>query len=124
MLLQIQFENVTVNNGLQKILSEFGLNFRFHWTEMLIDVAYQYPTMIDLFRDFYIGPGAKPTLHRLSKSPNILDQLVGIKLKHFPYLQYDGKPVYLSAENWEGIVCEFRKYTNLKNGEGRIRLYL
>jgi len=117
------FDNVSVNEALSKILPVFGYNFRFHWTEILIDVAYQYPAKIDLFRDFYIGPGARPTLQRLSDDVDILDQLVNVKLKKFPYLQYEGHPIHLSAENWEGIACEFRKYSNLKKGTGRKRLY-
>jgi hypothetical protein len=38
-------------------------------------------------------------------------------------LTYDNVRVRLSAENWEGVGCEFRKYTNLKAGKGRKRLY-
>ncbi len=38
-------------------------------------------------------------------------------------LTYKNEPIILSAENWEGIGCEFRKYTNLKAGNGRKRLY-
>lgn len=60
-------------------------------------------------------------------SPNCPEQvalqLSKTKLKKFPYLTYKGSNVFLSAENWEGIGCEFRKYTNLINGNGRKRIY-
>ncbi|MFH1547441.1 MAG: nucleotide kinase domain-containing protein [bacterium] len=117
------FQNKTVLESLDIILPEFGYNFRFHWTEILIDIAYQFPEKIDLFKDFYVGPGAPPTLKKLSKRENVLNDLVRVKLEGFPYLTYKGSPIYLSAENWEGIACEFRKYTNLKSGNGRKRLY-
>jgi hypothetical protein len=49
--------------------------------------------------------------------------MVGYTDNRINLLTYNHKPVYLSAENWEGIGCEFRKYTNLKNGTGRKKLY-
>jgi hypothetical protein len=120
------FENVTVNKALKRILPIFGFNFRFHWTEILIDITYQFPSYINLFKDFHIGPGAIPTLRDLSKTQDLTEvtnDLVNIELTAFPYLTYGGKPVQLSAENWEGIACEFRKYSNLKRGRGRKRKY-
>jgi hypothetical protein len=36
---------------------------------------------------------------------------------------YNGKELPLSSENWEGIGCEFRKYTNLLIGKGRKRYF-
>jgi len=116
------FENVTVNKALSQILPTFGFNFYFHWTEILIDVAYQHPAKIDLLQDFYIGPGAKPTLQRFGKGFQI-ENLVRMQIDDIPLLTFNGKSVYLSAENWEGIFCEFRKYTNLKAGKGRKRCY-
>ena len=49
--------------------------------------------------------------------------LISKSVPEFTYLTYEGEPVWLSAENWEGIGCEFRKYTNLLAGTGRKRLY-
>lgn len=119
-----EFSDTTVLQSLDKILPRFGFNLKFHWTEILIDVAYQFPEKINLFQDFYIGPGALPTIKRFGDdTQKVLDQLVSQKLENFPYLTLNGKPILLSAENWEGICCEFRKYTNLKNGFGRKRIY-
>jgi hypothetical protein len=117
-----KFNNVPVNEALDSILRKFGFNFRFHMTEILIDVAYQYPEKIDLYKNFYIGPGAIPTFEKF-KDKEIIKRLVSTKLDDFPYLEYEGNPIYLSAENWEGIFCEYRKYSNLQNGKGRKRLY-
>lgn len=121
------FNNVTVNEALKTLLPVFGFNMRFHWTEILIDVAYQYPERIDLFKDFYVGPGALPTAKLLKpdfEPSETIDQCVSLQPKGFPYLEYNGKRVLLSAENWEGIFCEYRKYSNLKSGKGRIRRFL
>ncbi len=120
------FENKTVNSSLKEILPLFKFNLKFHWTEILIDVAYQFPELINLFEDFHVGPGAIPTLQRLVKSNDInsgLNELPNIELKSFPYLTLNDRKVPLSAENWEGIGCEFRKYTNLKKGAGRKRRF-
>lgn len=117
-----KFKSVSVNEALSQILPAFVFNFKFHWTEILIDVAYQYPEYIDLYKDFHIGPGATPTLKLFGKEISIED-FVRTRLENFPYLEYNRKPVYLSAENWEGIFCEFRKYSNLKNGKGRKRRF-
>jgi hypothetical protein len=54
------WEKVSVSKGLSEILPIFGFNFKFHWTEILIDIAYQYPQYIDLYKQFPIGPGSQP----------------------------------------------------------------
>ncbi len=120
------FDKLSVVNALNQILPVFGLNFKFHWTEVLIDLAYQFPDHIDLYKEFPIGPGSIPTMKKLNSEEipeNVCLALVGTKITDFPYLIFNGKKVWLSAENWEGIGCEFRKYSNLKNGNGRKRLY-
>ncbi|MBU1133275.1 MAG: nucleotide kinase domain-containing protein [Patescibacteria group bacterium] len=120
------FNNLSVNEALSSVLPQFEFNFKFHWTEILIDIAYQYPDKIDLFKDFYIGPGALPTAKAINPSTSpveLVNQCIGVDIKDFPYLTYEGQKVYLSAENWEGIFCEYRKYSNLKRGMGRIRKY-
>ncbi len=112
--------------ALKRIIPLFGFNLWFHWTEVLIDVAYQYPEYIDLFKEFPIGPGSQPTMKNLNKKETpekVCLALTATQLKDFSFLTYNGKPIYLSTENWEGVGCEFRKYTNLKNGNGRRRLY-
>src|SRR3989344_6572725 len=101
------FRKQSVQTALNQILPLFGFNLKFHWTEILIDVAYQYPELIDLYALFPVGPGATPVFSRL-EIPD-LNQLI---LTDFPYLTYNNHPVYLSAENWEGLCCEFRKYLN------------
>lgn len=120
------FKKESVREALKRILPSFGYNLKFHWTEFLIDIAYQYPEYIDLFKEFPIGPGSESTMKLLNKNeaPEIVClSLVGKRIKDFSYLTFNGKDVNLSAENWEGIGCEFRKYSNLKKGEGRRRKY-
>jgi hypothetical protein len=121
-----KLDKSSVVSALEKVLPAFGLNFKFHWTEVLIDVAYQYPQYIDLYNEFPIGPGSIPTMLRLNnleQPEKTCQSLVGVEIPDFPYLTYEGKTVWLSGENWEGIGCEFRKYTNLLTGVGRKRIY-
>ncbi len=118
------WDQESVLTGVSKILPVFGFNHEFLWTEVLIDVAYQYPDKVDLFAPFPIGPGAAPTLRRISqtKDPSNVVYNLG-QLQISSGLYYGETPVVLSAENWEGVCCEFRKYTNLSNGKGRRRIY-
>ncbi len=119
------WDTVSVVEGVKKVLPIFGFNLQFLWTEVLIDVAYQFPEHIDLFKKFPIGPGALPTFGRIDPNvePALLAQQLG-KRGISSGITYDGRPIVLSAENWEGIGCEFRKYTNLGAGHGRRRLFL
>lgn len=119
------WEKRSVYDGVETILPRFGFNLRFLWTEALIDVAYQFPKYIDLFGRFPVGPGALPTLRRIEKreDPSTLAQELA-RLAMNTDLTHHGKPLRLSAENWEGIACEFRKYTNLKAGRGRKRTFI
>ncbi len=121
-----KLKNATVLDTVERLTGILGINLRFHLTELLIDVAYQYPEYIDLFDKFPIGPGAKPTLQRLNKDVSVEDLAVLLSKYHmpnFPYLTFGGREISLSAENWEGLACEFRKYSNLKAGTGRRRLF-
>ena len=120
-----EFNDVGVSRALELILPAFGFNFKFHWTEILIDIAYQFPECINLYKLFPIGPGSIPTMKSLASSdPEYTAlELVDYQLDGFPYLQVDGQNIYLSAENWEGIGCEYRKYLNLSTGKGRKRRY-
>jgi hypothetical protein len=120
----------SVNELLNLILPIFGFNQKFLWTEVLIDVHYQFPELVDLNRDFYIGPGAKPSLsYLMSGLAGVSEQEVLAELaQRYSYIEgvnlsKNGKPILLTAENWEGICCEFRKYRNLKKGVGRRRIY-
>jgi hypothetical protein len=118
------WQRKNVIEGLARIIPIFNFNLRFLWTEVLIDVAYQFPEHIDLFGLFPVGPGALPTMQKINKTkqPEVLVQelaTVGFKTG----LSFNGEPLRLSAESWEGIGCEFRKYTNLKAGRGRKRLF-
>jgi hypothetical protein len=114
----------TVYEGVSAILPRFGFNLAFLWTEVLIDTAYQYPERVDLFGRFPIGPGSIPTFTRLNahEDPSVLAEYLGAA--RVPSgITFGNQPVILSAENWEGIGCEFRKYTNLQLGRGRRRIY-
>ena len=118
------WERASVYEGVQKILPLFGCNLPFLWTETLIDVAYQFPERIDLFGRFPAGPGALPTLQRIDpdRDPSMLTvELCSIGID--TGLTFEHKPLRLSAENWEGIGCEYRKYVNLRAGKGRKRIY-
>lgn len=120
----ITWNKLSVFEGVRKILPLFKFNLEFLWTEVLIDVAYQFPDKIDLYGRFPIGPGSSPTMKRINASadPSILVQTLS-STNFDTKITYEGMPLILSAENWEGIGCEFRKYTNLSKGEGRRRLY-
>ncbi|MHC1716380.1 MAG: nucleotide kinase domain-containing protein [Candidatus Dojkabacteria bacterium] len=121
-----KFDDISVVSALEKILPLFGFNLKFHWTEVLIDIAYQYPQYVNLYKRFPIGPGSKPTMKKLNKEKDGEDvclNLVHTVPSNFNYLTMNNIPIYLSAENWEGIGCEYRKYTNLKNGFGRKRIF-
>lgn len=121
------FNNISVVEALKILIPIFGFNLRFLLTEVLIDTAYQYPQYIDLYKEFPIGPGSKPTMKTLNDNQPAEDtniQLVNSVFNDIQYMTYNGKNIYFSAENWEGIGCEFRKYSNLSKGTGRKRLYL
>ena len=116
----------SVVDAIAKILPVFGFNFKFHWAEILIDVAYQFPEYLNLFKSFPIGPGSLPTMKKLNprvEPIRVALNLASLRVPNFPYLTYNGKIVQLSSENWEGIGCEFRKYSNLVNGVGRHRFF-
>lgn len=118
------WESMSVVEGVTKILPIFGFNLNFLWTEVLIDVAYQYPERIDLFAGFPIGPGSIPTMRMIDRAADPVD--LAVRLQSIPFetgIMIDGTSLRLSAENWEGIGCEFRKYTNLKAGRGRKRIF-
>lgn len=113
-----------VYEGVEKVLNIFGYNLHFLWTEVLIDVAYQFPEYIDLFAKFPIGPGSAPTMRRINTTENPSDLVAQLaRLAFDTGIEIDGRKLRLSAENWEGIGCEFRKYTNLRAGKGRKRLF-
>jgi hypothetical protein len=114
----------SVFDGVEKILPIFGYNLRFLWTEVCIDAAYQYPERIDLFSRFPIGPGSLPTFKKLdatSDSSIFVQRLA--ERNTCTSVTFEKKPLRLSSENWEGIGCEYRKYTNLIQGKGRRRIY-
>ncbi len=119
------WDRLSVYEGVHRILPLFGFNLKFLWTEVLIDVAYQYPARVDLFGRFPVGPGSLPTMKRVDShmDPTCLVAM----LAQVPFqtgLTYERTPLLLSAENWEGIGCEFRKYTNLSQGKGRKRKFM
>ena len=119
--------DVSVCDLVADVTEVFGFNHKFHWTEILIDTAYQFPEYIDLFKKFPIGPGSIPTMKMFSDElpEDVCLALVQNQFKHdyISYLEFEGKPIYLSAENFEGIGCEYRKYYNLSRGSGRKRKY-
>jgi len=122
----LSFSDESVNEVLPEVTAKFGASFRFHWTEILIDVAYQFPNYINLYKKFPIGPGAKESMLKLSSE--MLPEETCLKLVDSIYdtkclLEMRSNKILLSAENWEGVGCEYRKYTNLKEKKGRKRYY-
>jgi len=120
------FDDNSVSMVLPQVVKAFGANFNFHWTEILIDVAYQYPQYINLYKRFPIGPGSKPTMDSLCQgieAEEVCLSLVNLVCETENLLTLDGQPILLSAENWEGVGCEYRKYQNLISGTGRRRYY-
>jgi hypothetical protein len=119
-----QWKSASVFESVPRVLELFGFNLAFLWTEVLIDVAYQFPERIDLFKRFPIGPGSLPTFRTLAPHTDSSIFVAELAEKNFvTNVTVNGRPLRLSAENWEGIGCEFRKYTNLTQGLGRKRLY-
>jgi hypothetical protein len=119
------WQKESVFDGVARILPLFGFNLHFLWTEVLIDIAYQFPEYIDLFKRFPIGPGALRTISSLCPDTEPSEAVALLAKTSFDTgITSEGKPLRLSAENWEGIGCEFRKYTNLKAGVGRKRNFM
>jgi hypothetical protein len=118
------WDHLSVYDGVTRVLTLFGYNLSFLWTEVLIDVAYQYPACLDLFARFPIGPGSAPTFKAMAPGEDPSQLVTALANATVDTgLTYQGKPLFLSAENWEGIGCEFRKYNNLMTGKGRRRIY-
>lgn len=118
------WNKLSVYDGAQQIVPLFGFNHNFLWTEVLIDVAYQFPEHIDLYKRFPVGPGALPTFKKIDKDADPTMLAERLAMMNFDIgLTHEGKPVRLSAENWEGIGCEYRKYINLRSGTGRRRIF-
>jgi hypothetical protein len=118
------WNRISVCEGIEKILPLFGYNLHFLWTEVLIDTAYQFPHLVDLYKQFPIGPGARPTFEKLAPGKDASVLVSELSSLYFPVgLTVQGKELRLSAENWEGIGCEYRKYCNLLSGKGRRRIY-
>lgn len=120
----LTWKKISAVDGVKKILPIFGHNLEFLWAEVLIDVAYQFPKFINLFKRFPVGPGAQPTFKKINsaKEPTVLAEELS-RVAFNTGLTFNGKFLRLSAENWEGVGCEYRKYTNLKQGVGRRRIY-
>ncbi len=119
-------EDVSVAEAVPVLCKALGFNLKFHITELLIDVAYQYPEHIDLYKPFQTGPGSWITISKLvphSETSIACAILAQIQTPTFPLLTYNGAHIPLSAENWEGIGCEYRKYIHLSKGIGRKRIY-
>lgn len=122
----LSFKSLSVVDALTQVLPLFRFNLTFLWTEVLIDIAYQFPDTIDLYKRFPIGPGALPTLTLIdqTRTPEETNlSMVGAFDEQLELLRINGQKIILSAENWEGIGCEFRKYTNLSHNKGRKRRY-
>jgi len=111
----------------------FGFNARFMCVEILMDMGYQFPELIDENKGMFIGPGAVPSIKLLNPKADTQSVLKTLyknqPVSDIPYLKVNGENVLLTVANLEGVCCEFRKYYNLKNSMGlkgekpRIRLY-
>lgn len=110
------------NKGIQEATEELnkiaGGSFSFIWAELLMDIGYQYPELVDQRKNFYVGPGAAPSVKSLCKKEKnihaIIDYLVSKQEQRFHnYLTFEGNRVYLTQADVEGLCCEVRKYYNL-----------
>jgi hypothetical protein len=108
------------------LVKVMGFGARFHLSEILMDIGYIYPNLINEFKEFPIGPGAEPICKELNKKANsrhVALTLMKNQPTDFPHLVVNGKKVMLTAANVEQCLCEFRKYNNLVLGIGRRRFY-
>ncbi|TAK57765.1 hypothetical protein EPO17_01070, partial [Patescibacteria group bacterium] len=98
------WDKISVCDGVERIIPIFGYNLYFLWTEVLIDVAYQFPQYLDLFKRFPVGPGSLPTLAKINpeREPSLLARDLSL-LRVNTGITYEKRPLRLSAENWEGI---------------------
>lgn len=120
------WDKVGIVDWVARLIPIFWVNIRFHITEFLIDLAYQFPQYIDLWKSFHIWPGALPTMRMMNPKAipsDVCQALIFTQPTDFPYLIVNEKPVYLSAESIEWLACEFRKYRNLRDWRGRKRRY-
>jgi len=120
------FDDLSVSDALSLVLQKLNIWLKFHFTEILIDVAYQYPELINLNGKFWIWPGSRPTMKRFDakKTPEeVCLLLIQTQPQNFPYLEIDGKQMPITAEWIEWLWCEFRKYSNLKLWGGKKRVY-
>lgn len=120
------FEDLSVSDALSLVLQKLNIWLKFHFTEILIDVAYQYPELINLNGKFWVGPGSRPTMKRFDAKripEEVCLLLMQTQPNNFPYLEIDGKQMPITAEWIEWLWCEFRKYSNLKLWGGKKRLY-
>lgn len=117
----------------EKIAPMFGFNARFMTMEILMDIGYQFPDLIDEYEPVFIGPGAAPSVKAFnSKKPasEVIDTLMRTQpIESLNAFSVNASPVFITAANLENDCCEFRKYRNLKEGVGlrgkvpRKRLY-
>lgn len=101
----------------------FGFNAKFMTMEILMDIGYQFPDLIDEFQPVFIGPGAEPSvkLFNPNKSSDLVIQTLmkTQPIEYFSPFIVNDLPVFITAANLENDCCEFRKYCNLKNGTGQ-----
>lgn len=119
-------EDEPIGPVVERLLKPMGFGARFHLSEIMMDIGYIHPNLVNEFKEFAIGPGAEPICKALadkSNSRHVALTLMKHQPKEFPHLEVDGKKVMLTTANVEQCLCEYRKYLNLKLGIGRRRLY-
>jgi alpha-glutamyl/putrescinyl thymine pyrophosphorylase clade 1 len=105
----------------ETVAPKFGFGARFMTMELLMDVGYQHPYLIDERKPVFIGPGAEPAVKALNKkasTDSIVYTLMKNQPRELPFYTHEGRSVLFTAAAIEQICCEFRKYTNLKTGLG------
>lgn len=102
--------------------SLFGFNARFMAMEIFMDMAYQFPDIIDENKPVFIGRGAVPSVKAIGNGHKPEDVLYTLyktqPIESIDPFKVNDKPVFISIANLENNCCEFRKYQNLKNGTG------
>lgn len=126
-------QNRSIDALCETLAPMFGFNARFMCAEILMDIGYQFPELVDEMGPMFIGPGAAPSVKSFNQKADgnkVLMTLMKTQpIEDVNPLIINDAPVFITVANLENVCCEFRKYKNLSTGTGlkgktpRKRLY-
>lgn len=131
-------KNIMLAQSARKVWQELqGIRYvgKFLAYQILIDLSYIQGFLKFSIEDFCdVGPGALPSLVKIygdeGNEQAKCKELCNMQQKYLPkswddiyYKDAYFKNKYLSLNNIEHCLCEFRKYTNLKNGNKQRKRY-